>query len=470
MTSMLSTRQGLLTRAGNRLKALLNDQQTLLKTQLRSSMDRNDLKELRRQVRSARTSTETELRNVESALDKYNIAADGLDPSTPDIDSILQKVAVNAESAQELISNAQDTLTTLVQMHEKLDDAYEDQNAAYTPPISAVNLSPVPIPKFSGRIWEWENFWHVFNHSVHSQNINNLHKMSYLLDALQGEAKESVEMFEVSELTYPLVINHLKEKYGDNRALVDELLTKLQNCTARSERLLDQQRLCEEITSIVLQLELKNEHVDNTFLQKQIMAKFSVAVQSAVLRQKQHFAVDTWTTRSLLETDTEPEQNLPSDTVLYMEGNVGHSDTFLLIGQAQVLNPRTQNLEVVHILLDTGADRSFVSKTLAERLQLNELNSKHLTITTFGSTTPLKQTCGMTNIRLWDQHGNSHCYTVAKMDILTQPVQRSRLSADDQKFLIDNDIQLSIHPNTTETEIWEISRHCHPDYAFCHQS
>ncbi|VDL68781.1 unnamed protein product, partial [Nippostrongylus brasiliensis] len=430
-------------------------------------------------------------------------------------------------------------------MHEKLDDAYEDQNAAHTPSISAINLSPVPIPKFSGRIWEWENFWHVFNHSIHSQNINNLHKMSYLLDALQGEAKESVEMFEVSELTYPLVINHLKEKYGDNRVLVDELLTKLQNCTARSERLIDQHRLCEEITSIVPQLELKNEHVDNTFLQKQIMAKFSVAVQSAVLRQKQHFAVDTWTTRSLLETvkghikaelnivrqvempkedahsmtkhkamerqeqqnakarrnrftcffcrksehrpkdceefptrekrieamkkqnlclncgrqghaaaacssgacrqcgvqghhtsicknlfsshppvtsqappkrskpfpkasnelrrmssarthiisseDAEPEQNLPSDTVLYMEGSVGHSDTFLLIGQAQVLNPRTQNLEVVHILLDTGADRSFVSKTLAERLQLNELNSKHLTITTFGSTTPLKQ-------------------------------------------------------------------------------
>ncbi|VDL84708.1 unnamed protein product, partial [Nippostrongylus brasiliensis] len=160
MTSMLSTRQGLLTRAGNRLKALLNDQQTLLKTQLRSSMDRDDLKELRRQVRSARTCTETELHNVESALEKYNMAADGLDPSTPDIDAILQKVAVNAESAQELISNAQDTLTTLAQMHEKLDDAYEDQNAAHTPSISAVNLSPVPIPKFSGRIWEWENFWH----------------------------------------------------------------------------------------------------------------------------------------------------------------------------------------------------------------------------------------------------------------------------------------------------------------------
>ncbi|KAE9413824.1 hypothetical protein Angca_001141, partial [Angiostrongylus cantonensis] len=53
-------------------------------------------------------------------------------------------------------------------------------------------LPPIPIPKFNGEIMEWETFWGAFNYNVHSRQMDDLQKMTYLLDALQREAKECV--------------------------------------------------------------------------------------------------------------------------------------------------------------------------------------------------------------------------------------------------------------------------------------
>lgn len=69
-----------------------------------------------------------------------------------------------------------------------------------------------------------------------------------------------------------------------------------------------------------------------------------------------------------------------SNTVLHIDdsGNV-----LVLMGQAQVLNPSTNSLEAVYVMLDTGADRSFISNELAGRLQLEDMDVNRLTISTF---------------------------------------------------------------------------------------
>ncbi|KAE9412782.1 hypothetical protein Angca_000385, partial [Angiostrongylus cantonensis] len=76
-----------------------------------------------------------------------------------------------------------------------------------------MNLPPIPIPKFSGDIPEWETFWGPFNYNVHSRQMDDLQKMTYLLDALQGEAKECVKQYQISKGTYSIVKQHLKDKY-----------------------------------------------------------------------------------------------------------------------------------------------------------------------------------------------------------------------------------------------------------------
>ncbi|KAK5968142.1 hypothetical protein GCK32_013453, partial [Trichostrongylus colubriformis] len=119
-------------------------------------------------------------------------------------------------------------------------------------------------------------------------------------------------------------------------------------------------------------------------------------------------------------------------------------------GQAQVINPVTQELEAVHIMLDTGADRSFISNDLADRLHLQNVSSQRLTISTFGSHTPMVKTCGVTVLKLWDAQGVPHSFTVTKIDTVTGSLQRSSLSLEDKRFLCDHDLRLSIHPTTSD--------------------
>ncbi|VDP40375.1 unnamed protein product [Heligmosomoides polygyrus] len=84
-----------------------------------------------------------------------------LNPETPSLSEIHQKVTSNAVTAQELISNALEALIAFAKLTEEL----RQMDGLLAAPL---NLAAVTVPKFSGRIWDWEYFWNAFNHSERS--------------------------------------------------------------------------------------------------------------------------------------------------------------------------------------------------------------------------------------------------------------------------------------------------------------
>ncbi|KAK6017595.1 zinc knuckle [Ostertagia ostertagi] len=617
MATTLSTRQGLLTRAVNKLASTLEANKdwttTTLQPPLEEAERRTYVRGERLKFRKAKAILESETLNVDNALERYSSAADGLDSDTPSLEEILKKVNSNIETAATTLDKGRTMLTTMAHFLEELDEIEEASintvhiNSSESPQMQ---LAPIPIPKFSGRIWEWDTFWGAFKHSVDSREMDDLYKMNYLLDALQGEARETVKQFEVSGRTYPLVIAHLKEKYGNSQALVSHMVRRLQRARAHSERLEHQEKLLEELSSIVSQLHLKGENVDNCFLQDQLLGKFTKGIQRHVLRTKeQQLPNDIWNTTTLLncakeyirtelkiatrvgETHDQRSTQEPAidrrnpragrriissskrqDSCFYC-GKGDHSakdcseiatreerltfmrkrnlclncgsgehwaeqcrggscrlcrkhghhtslcqqlssltktpsatresrkppstsnkstpkrtvqksstsskmntvvsepqqafdevpnaaafvnlqrsiaDVHILVGQAQVLNPKDQALESIHVLLDTGADRSFICNELADRLQLRDISSTKLTINTFGSRQPLQRTCGITQLQMWDTYGQSHRVTVTKIETVTEPILRRRLSEEDRRFLYENNIRLSINADIME--------------------
>ncbi|RCN37901.1 hypothetical protein ANCCAN_16183 [Ancylostoma caninum] len=108
--------------------------------------------------------------------------------------------------------------------------------------------------------------------------MDDVYKMTYLLDSLRGEAQESVKKFEISGNTYQAAIEHLKSKYGNPQLLITQLVGRLKNTKARSKRMEDQRRVCEEISSIVNQLQLKGGAIDGALLQQQVLSKFTEAI------------------------------------------------------------------------------------------------------------------------------------------------------------------------------------------------
>ncbi|VDM57163.1 unnamed protein product [Angiostrongylus costaricensis] len=171
---------------------------------------------------------------------------------------------MNVEKTVEHLDEAELCLSKLIDLGKMLESTetipLKDSNV-YLP---VTNLPPIPIPRFNGDIREWGAFWGAFNYNVHSRRMDDLQKMTYLLDAHQGETRECVKQYQISRSTHPTVIQHLKEKYDNKQALVRHLLRRLRTTEAKTKRLEDQEKLCETLYSIVVHLQQKGKLIDTS--------------------------------------------------------------------------------------------------------------------------------------------------------------------------------------------------------------
>ncbi|KHJ92611.1 Tas retrotransposon peptidase A16 [Oesophagostomum dentatum] len=155
------------------------------------------------------------------------------------------------------------------------------------PQLRALEYPPLPVPSFSGNIWEWDNFWELFNNNTHSHNIPELIKFNYLISALKGEARESIRKFQVTSDNYTKAVQFLCAKYSNKEILVNMLLEKLEACTLRSASIKGQRALLEQLQVIVTQLVEKGEQVDSLWIVKKTLSKFPESVRRKVISKKQ---------------------------------------------------------------------------------------------------------------------------------------------------------------------------------------
>uniref|UniRef100_A0A0K0D439 CULLIN_2 domain-containing protein n=1 Tax=Angiostrongylus cantonensis TaxID=6313 RepID=A0A0K0D439_ANGCA len=125
-------------------------------------------------------------------------------------------------------------------------------------------------------------------------------KMNYLLDSVEGKAKAFVNQYRITRESYQMVITHLKHKYGNKHDLVDELLNRVQTTKANTDRLEDQQALCEHLFSVTSQLAHNGEFLDTTYLQNQLLAKFTRDIQRHVLDQRSRESDKVYKTEDFL--------------------------------------------------------------------------------------------------------------------------------------------------------------------------
>ncbi|KAK5976642.1 hypothetical protein GCK32_001214 [Trichostrongylus colubriformis] len=147
MSSMISTRQGILTRAENCLSAILRAQSGLVHL----FQEGQDVKEFQKQIKKTKVTMLAEMEKVEEAMDKYAAAVDNLGetPSKPDLP---KRTEEHISEARELSDEAHNFLNKLMELQEDMTELTEQRNA--TSKGSEVTLTPIPIPKFEGDIWE----------------------------------------------------------------------------------------------------------------------------------------------------------------------------------------------------------------------------------------------------------------------------------------------------------------------------
>lgn len=168
--------------------------------------------------------------------------------------------------------------------------------------MATAKLPAIPIPTITGKIWEFNNFWTLFDANVHQQPLTRLQKFNYLINALRGEARDLIRRYPVTESNYDHAIDLLKTKYGNESALIGHLQSRLEMAKAESKSIHAQRRLLENILPIVTQLEEHRVSLDGSYLTQKILSKFSTALQRKTLESciPQNKQESDWKLRSIL--------------------------------------------------------------------------------------------------------------------------------------------------------------------------
>ncbi|KAK6730012.1 hypothetical protein RB195_006834 [Necator americanus] len=134
--------------------ATTDEESEIINAYVHSSMEAAEISALRKRIRTAKTAIGTEANKLEAAMEKFSETVDRLNNKTQSLPEIIERIETNTTAAQILLYNANKALARLIRLQEELEFNQEQ---------SSLN-----------------------------RNIDNLFKFNYLLDALEGDAEESV--------------------------------------------------------------------------------------------------------------------------------------------------------------------------------------------------------------------------------------------------------------------------------------
>jgi hypothetical protein len=84
-----------------------------------------------------------------------------------------------------------------------------------------VKLPTLSIPPFSGDIMKWQEFWDIFNSTVHKRkDIDPVEKFKFLRGYLKGPPLTLAEGYTLTNDSYENVVSVLKERYGDTEVAI----------------------------------------------------------------------------------------------------------------------------------------------------------------------------------------------------------------------------------------------------------
>lgn len=135
------------------------------------------------------------------------------------------ELVVPEEEMEQLIKSAADfrdsKLSALLESRKILMDgelrttsSSSNEQVCKTESIVNVNLLKLDIGKFGGNVMEWNSFWEKFEALIGNKNIPIVSKFSYLLSALEGDAKGVIQGLSVTEANYSIACALLKERFG----------------------------------------------------------------------------------------------------------------------------------------------------------------------------------------------------------------------------------------------------------------
>lgn len=296
MSSQLGTQKRLLTTFTNKLEHIV------------TSLRNEKLHEIVIEPHQPQEARQESISRLEEGVSAISSASSKVETVLAQYASILDKMESKStketEDYENYAAKAESALFSAFDLSVLLEARIRalTSSASNIPSVAAINsaptmnqtqakpleLPPLPIPTFGGNPWEWDNFWELFHSNIHSRELPEMAKYNYLLNALKGEARESIKKFQVTKENYSKAINFLLNKYNNKEILVNHLVERLDSCTLRSHSVKDIRSLLEQVQVIVTQLKEKGEEINSSWLIKKVLAKFPDFVKRKAITKKQN--------------------------------------------------------------------------------------------------------------------------------------------------------------------------------------
>ncbi|KIH68001.1 hypothetical protein ANCDUO_01667 [Ancylostoma duodenale] len=165
-----------------------------------------------------------------------------------------------------------------------------------------------------------------------------------------------------------------------------------------------------------MQLEQKGVYLNGSYIVQRVLSKFRQDLQRRVLKDQ----IESY-----------------------------YSEREWSMGLKKVRDKKSGTLEDIEILLDTGADRSFIQRQLADDLVLPVMNKVDLSVCTIGDKSLKRQQYDVTPLQIWDASEDSHNFHLCKTDFITEKAKQVQLTPGDVEYLQNKNIRLSKMEHTS---------------------
>ena len=177
--------------------------------------------------------------NSEIELQKHNQA----------LDSHLQELKLNLEKEKE--RNTQSTSRN------------EETQRPRSSQTSFVRLEKLEIPKFSGNVLKWREFWDSFESAIDQrESLSDVDKLNYLRSKLEGQALTIVSGLGLSHDKYRVAVGLLKARYADPERIVEAHYSQLQKLYVNSSHPFQLRNFVDNFELHLRSLEAMDENVE----------------------------------------------------------------------------------------------------------------------------------------------------------------------------------------------------------------
>ena len=149
------------------------------------------------------------LKDVEEKLASFEAIQMQLELAVPesDMEDCIESAADYRDTKMKIVMRARRAVLEI----EKSDSEASKSNSSLS---HNVNLPKLDIGKFRGNVIEWRPFREKFDALIGDKDIPSVNKFTYLLSALEGEAKVVVQGLTVTGENYAIALRLLEERYG----------------------------------------------------------------------------------------------------------------------------------------------------------------------------------------------------------------------------------------------------------------